>query len=173
MNFWVTLLLTLCLFFQLVISHESAFEEHVFDQVDTNLATSLPPPCITNESELAYVNGKLSSTQTFYNCMANIPDSGMLASYYNNQLNGQVTFYTAMTLNNIINVDEVSGTATFQFSFGLSWYDQRYAMPLFWAQSGTDNIDVSTVVTNDSVLFFIPQLRFPDATDLSFQTTVS
>lgn len=63
-----------------------------------------PPPCITSKDDFGYVNGSLSSTQTFYNCLANIPDAPMLPSYYNNRFNGPVTFATGMTLTNLISV---------------------------------------------------------------------
>lgn len=125
-----------------------------------------PPPCITSTDQFGYVNGSISSSQTFYNCLANIPDATLLPSYYNNKFNGIVYFSTAITLNNLISIDEIEGTATLSFSLGLSWVDSRFAMPIFWSTTGSKTITLTTLVSNDSVLIFQPQLRFADAMEV-------
>lgn len=126
-----------------------------------------PPPCITSADELGYVNGSLSSTQTFYNCLANIPDASMMPSYYNNRMNGPTYFSSGMTLNNLIEVDEIEGTATLSFSLGVSWIDDRFAMPIFWNSVAAKSIGLTILATNDSIVLYQPQIRFADAMEVS------
>jgi hypothetical protein len=73
------------------------------------ISTTYPPPnpCISNESQLGYVNGTISATQTFLNCLSNIPDATMLPSFYNGVYNGIVNFAASLTLSNLISVSYV------------------------------------------------------------------
>lgn len=72
----------------------------------SNSTNPIPPLCINSEDELVYVNHSLSASQTFYNCLANVPDGGLLPSYYNGGMYGPITFSTGITLNNLIEVSQ-------------------------------------------------------------------
>lgn len=137
-----------------------------------DIAVEPPPPCISNVSELGYINGALSASQTFYTCLSNIPDAAMISSFYNGAYNGMLRVNTSITLNNLEAIDEIQGTARLQFSLRLFWRDDRYAMPEFWNQTSlltqSYGIDLTSILLNDSVLIWLPQLRFPDASDISF-----
>lgn len=56
-----------------------------------------------------------------------------------------------------------------------SWYDYRFDMPEFWAyaQGSWSGIDLTRVLTNDSIVMWLPEVTFPDATDLNIVTAVS
>ena len=66
-----------------------------------------PPPCINNESQIAYVNGIISATQTFYNCLANIAEPMSLPTIYNGSANGILSVLTSVQLNNLHEVSIV------------------------------------------------------------------
>lgn len=73
-----------------------------------------------------------------------------------------------------VQIDEVSGTVTLQLVMDYLWYDYRYNMDLFWehmtfSYSGTD---LTSILTNQSVVMWLPQVVFPDASDLHMQTEV-
>jgi hypothetical protein len=70
-------------------------------------ATTDPNPCISNAEEIIYENGTVSASQTFLQCLQNIPDSPLLPSFYNGKYNDAVTFYAQMTLSNLIEVRKV------------------------------------------------------------------
>ena len=84
--------------------------EEVYSMATNTLST--PPPCIKDESDLGYVSGMLSATQTFYNCLNAITDPMSLPNFYNGTANGNVTIYTSIQLNNlhqvIISHDEIT-----------------------------------------------------------------
>lgn len=65
-----------------------------------------PPPCITNESDIAYVNGLISATQTFYNCLQNIADPMNIPTFYNGKFNGIMNIYSNIQLNNLHQVTQ-------------------------------------------------------------------
>ncbi len=68
----------------------------------TSAPTSAPPPpCITNESDIVYVNGLISATQTFYNCLQSIADPMNIPTFYNGKFNGIMNIYSNIQLNNL------------------------------------------------------------------------
>ncbi len=66
--------------------------------------TDLPPPCITNASQLAFIDGVFSADATFYTCLENIPDAGSIASFYNGQYNACWVYTFILTLLNLVQV---------------------------------------------------------------------
>lgn len=145
-----------------------------FDLSTDDLYQSGPSPCIFNDSQLAYVNGELSATQTFYNCLANVADPGMIPTYYNGSYHGVLLMNSTMVLNNLERIDEVEGTARLQFSLRLRWRDDRLAMPNFWDKvtplTQSSGIDLTNIFfTNTSFVIWTPVLRFTDASDVQFQ----
>lgn len=155
-------------------SFQNSFQDRNDASIMTQTASFLPPPCISNDSDVAYVNGMISATQTLYNCLANVADPGMIPSFYNGSYQETLVVNTSITLNNLERIDEVEGTARLQFSMRLIWFDHRLAMPNFWEkmspsaqQFGIDLTDV--IAVNDSIIMWQPLLRFPDASDITFQ----
>ncbi len=63
-----------------------------------------PPDCITDESQIAYVNGEISATQTFYTCIENIPDPYNIPTFYNGTFNGIMMIYNNIQINNLHDV---------------------------------------------------------------------
>ena len=80
----------------------NSFVSFLLDSVFS--ATVPPPPCITSSTQFGYVNGSLSSTETFVNCLKYIPDAAIFPSYYNNKINYVVPFSVGITLSNLIQV---------------------------------------------------------------------
>ena len=60
-----------------------------------------PPPCISNETQLAYINGMISSSQTLYNCIENIADPLGIPTIYNGTQNDVMYVNTSLELNNL------------------------------------------------------------------------
>jgi hypothetical protein len=60
-----------------------------------------PPPCISNESEIAHINGMISPTQTFYTCLSNIGDPYSIPTFYNGSINGYMEIQNSIQLNNL------------------------------------------------------------------------
>lgn len=63
-----------------------------------------PPPCLTDPSEIAYINDQISATQTLYYCLGNVGDSMLLPSIYNGTLNAIMMVYNNIQLNNLHSV---------------------------------------------------------------------
>eukprot|EP00981_Chlorochromonas_danica_P012771 scaffold5387_cov251-Ochromonas_danica.AAC.21 len=129
-----------------------------------------PRPCLTNASQLGYVFGELSATQSFCNCVNRISDPAMLPTFYNNRYNGIFDLKTSITLNNLELIDEIEGTARLQFSLRMYWSDDRYAMPVFWNQTDEltqfRGLDLTDVLKNQSLVTWMPEIRFPDASSI-------
>ncbi len=83
-------------------------EEEAIVSADATTTTTKPPPCISSSDEFGYVNGSLSSTQTFLKCLNNIPDAAVYPTYYNNKMNGAVNFSVGLTLSNLIKVRKIT-----------------------------------------------------------------
>lgn len=131
------------------------------------------PPCIANASELVYVRGALSATQTFLACTNNIPDPAMLPTYYNGSYHGITVVNSTMVVNNLEYVDEITGTARMQFTIRMYWKDDRFAMPAFWEATNRKDWSVGIDLTdlllgqNVPVEIWFPLIRFPDATEVN------
>lgn len=82
----------------------------VLEQIDplaSSQATTITyPPCIDSEKDLAYVNGMLSETQTFYNCLQAITDPMSLPTKENGTVSGILPVYSSIQLNNLHEVRE-------------------------------------------------------------------
>lgn len=73
-------------------------------------------------------------------------------------------------------IDEISGSADLQIIMDYSWYDYRFAMDDFWLYADPDaysGVDLTRLLTNDSIVMWLPEVTFPDAADLSVETAVS
>lgn len=134
----------------------------------------MPPPCLTNESQLVFDdNGLFSSDQTFYTCLARVYDSAAIPTYYDGSYHGCTFLSIAMTLLNLVSIEELSGSASLQVIVDYSWYDYRYNMPLFWEYADDlaySGVDLTRMLTNDSVVMWLPEVTFPDAAELSVQS---
>lgn len=66
----------------------------------------------------------------------------------------------------------MQGTAQLQVIVTYYWIDRRYAMPLLWEHIpwSDSGIDLTRILTNDSVVMWLPQVTFPDASQLSVQS---
>jgi hypothetical protein len=69
-----------------------------------------PPPCISNETEIAYFNGMISPTQTFYTCLSNVGDPYSIPTFYNGSINGYMEVQNSIQLNNLHVVSNNSST---------------------------------------------------------------
>jgi len=68
-------------------------------------SAKMPPPCISNTSQLIYGDdGQFSADATFFNCLNNIPDAGSIATYFNGEYNGCFFLATSLTLLNLVRV---------------------------------------------------------------------
>lgn len=125
-----------------------------------------PPPCVS-EDDLVFnnVTGSFSADQTFYNCMANIPDVASLPTFYNGKYHGCLSITTQLTLLNLVHIDEVQGIAELQLIIDFYWLDKRYNMPLFWdnVPFSYSGFDLTTILTNQSTVLWRPEIVFPDA----------
>jgi hypothetical protein len=84
-----------------------------------------PPDCLTNETDIAYINGMISATQTFYNCLANVADPLNIPILYNGSVHGTMIINTSIQLNNLQDIDAVASTASLDFYLRLYWEDPR------------------------------------------------
>lgn len=140
--------------------------------MSTISTTPLPPPCINNISDLVYVNGQLSATGTFYNCLARVSDPMMIPTFYNNDFNGLLVVNNSITFNNIESLDAVKSIAVLQLNFKMVWQDDRLAMPVFWNQM-SDNVKsfgidlTQLMLSNTSIGIWTPIVRFPDASSIT------
>lgn len=140
----------------------------------TSTATiSMPAQCITNSNQMVFFNGVFSAEQTFYNCWANVMDSALLPTFYNGSYNGCTFISTVLTLLNLVEIDEISGSAVLQVLVDYSWYDFRYDMPAFWDyvdNTSYSGFDLTSILKNDSIVMWLPEVTFPDAGALSVQS---
>lgn len=66
---------------------------------------SLPDQCITNVSQLSFNDyGVFSTDQSFYNCLANVPDAANIPTYYGGKYHGCTFINAITTLLNLVKV---------------------------------------------------------------------
>jgi hypothetical protein len=80
-----------------------------------------PPDCLTDESQIVYVNGIISATETFKYCLSQIAEPMSLPSIYNGSVHGLVSIYNSIQLNNLHEV-----TLYQNFSYFLSVLFDRF-----------------------------------------------
>ncbi len=130
------------------------------------------PPCISDPSQVVYINGVISATSTFFACMNNMADPGMLPTFFNGSYTGITQINTTLVMNNLEYIDEIEGTARLQFSLRLYWQDNRYAMPALWDDMNpntySQGIDLTqSVLNNGNTFLWLPTMRFPDASEVN------
>lgn len=127
---------------------------------------NMPDPCITSD-DLVFNNktGSFSADQTFYNCMANIPDVASMPTFFNGKYHGCMLILTQVTLLNLVQVNEIEGIVELQVIIDYTWQDRRYNMGEFWEHVPTSysGFDVTSMLTNDSIVMWRPTIVFPDA----------
>jgi hypothetical protein len=161
-------------------NQEIDLERGTKSNIVRSLADSDPPPppnCINDESEIEYVNGEISATNTFYACLKNIAEPLSLPSIYNGTVNGVVDVLTSIQFNNLHEIDAVAGTATLDFYLRLYWRDDRYNMPLFWNKISkklrSTGIELTLIKEQDEGKIWYPDVRFHDVTEIEYIVEVS
>ena len=90
-----------------------------------NSEAELLTPC--GQLPVVMTNGLVDITQTLVNCSDSMASSRMISSYFQTY---PITVVEAnVALNNLFDITELAGTATFDFHFLLQWNDTR------WTQS--------------------------------------
>lgn len=113
--------------------------------------------------------------ESFTTCLENIGGNSILFPGYNT--NNIVTIGVQVSINNLIAVDELTNSVTFDFMCLLEWYDFRLAMPELVAevartslqtaeQLATIGIDITQAVNGDDIYgqqasIWLPSLMFP------------
>ncbi|KAJ1427823.1 hypothetical protein B484DRAFT_73153 [Ochromonadaceae sp. CCMP2298] len=64
------------------------------------------PPCITNVSDLVYINGALSAGDTFKHCLENVPDPKLIPILYNGTYLGPLQVQAALQMNQVQDVSQ-------------------------------------------------------------------
>ncbi len=66
---------------------------------------------------------------------------------------------------------------TLDFYIRLYWFDERLNMPLFWNKTSPSvqqkGIDISNMLTNDSIYMWLPDIQFNDGLEVTTLTEVS
>lgn len=94
--------------------------KYVFGLEEVNLS-----PC--QNVELLYRGGLIDLEAMLYNCSKTMLSSSTISSYYKEY---PITVVKSnFALNNLIQIDEIQGTATLDFHFRLSWVDPRWILP--------------------------------------------
>mmetsp|Transcript_24513 Transcript_24513/g.22271 ORF Transcript_24513/g.22271 Transcript_24513/m.22271 type:complete len:546 (+) Transcript_24513:42-1679(+) len=126
-----------------------------------------------NESTLTYAaNGYISFTDTLITCLQNINDPLIFPGFFTNKL---LTVYSQVSLNNLIQVDELDSSVRLDFYFRLYWTDPRLNMSALWNvmpnQAAVAGVDVSQILGipnvngGDQPGIWLPDIFFPDAVD--------
>lgn len=135
------------------------------------------PLCIRNESDLVYVNDAISASQIMTNCITNIPDPYNIPTFYNGSFIEGMTIFSNIQINNLHEVDAVSGTVTIDFYLRLYWRDNRFNMPLFWEkldqQAQGYGVEITKLIDLGGTPIWLPDLHFHDAASLDVIIDVS
>lgn len=86
----------------------------------------------------------------------------MIPTFYNGQYHGQLQIRTNIVFNDLVGIKEVESTVELTFDLIMEWKDNRFAMNGFWENIPMGFIDLSTLLTNDSVTIWRPMPSFPD-----------
>ena len=134
-----------------------------------------PAPCIKDESDIVYVDGLISFSQTMKNCLDHVADPLLIPTFYNNTFNGIILVNSSLQLNNLHFIDPVAGEVTLDFYLRLYWYDNRLAMPLFWNKMSksvqANGIELTALVADPEdtgVDIWKPDVRFHDASAVDY-----
>ena len=135
----------------------------------------LPPPCLSDESDIAYDKNLISFSQTMRNCLDNVADPLLIPTFYNSTFNGVILINATIQLNNLHFIDPIAGEVTLDFYLRLYWYDNRLAMPVFWNKMSksvqANGIELTALVADPEdtgVDIWKPDVRFHDASDVDY-----
>lgn len=101
-----------------VIGEDAEFHRELSTSGTTYNTDLTFPPCIANESQLGYVNGRLSFQQTFINCLNNIADAASLPTIDDGHLKGVMLVGSNIQLNNMhtVSLSRVFHLTSFTFN---------------------------------------------------------
>ena len=70
----------------------------------------------------------------------------------------------------LLQIDAIAGTATLDFYLRLYWRDNRFNMSVFWSKCSKsmkkDGFDLTRLVDNGEVSFWLPDIRFHDLAEM-------
>ena len=102
---------------------------------------------------------------TIFNCSAHAASVLNAPSYFVNQ--PTTVLQAQFMLNNLINVDSLQQTVTFDTRFRLIWTDNRFNLPNLFAVLNThdvsNGIEIDELVNNQGLNIWMPNIHFIDA----------
>ncbi len=101
-----------------VVGEDAEFHRELSTSGTTYNTDLTFPPCIANESQLGYVNGRLSFQQTFINCLNNIADAASLPTIDDGHLKGVMLVGSNIQLNNMhtVSLSQIFHLSSFTFN---------------------------------------------------------
>ena len=121
-------------------------------------------------------SGSIDIEQTVYNCSVSML-SPNIPNCFNTGIPQVVN--TSLRLNNLINIDEIQGTATLDFYWRMIWIDERWRIPDLWtklptelSRLKTDGIELINLISNgnNALSIWRPDLFLQDATEMQVQS---
>lgn len=122
---------------------------------------------VTNCSSSLIVNDQVSILGTILGCLIATANSNLPPSYV--QGSGPTIVHSDIVLNNLVEIDELSGSVKLDFYFRLNWTDPRLNMPHLWDSIGEtlnpsiieQGAEISSMLENNDHLYpWVPDIHF-------------
>lgn len=124
-------------------------------------------PCV-NDSTISYHrSGQVAVLKTFATCIENVLDPLLFEGYATQQ---SIPFKAQVSLNNLVEVNEVQNTVTIDFLLRVYWTDSRLDMPAMWEALGPEvsasGIDLVQYIEVNGNAFWLPDFVFSEASTM-------
>lgn len=124
-----------------------------------------------NETDLVYdYAGEVSVGSTFAVCLQNVMDIMLAPVYSTGEL---VNVSVQLTINNLMEINELKNSASFDFFFWMHWVDPRLSIPAMWENlhPPQSSIDITQYVRTLGVQriepsIWLPDIIFPEISDV-------
>lgn len=133
-------------------------------QIETCYGYPISYPCI-NSTEVVYSpDGSASIMETFQKCIERIGGDAVFFPGFDT--GKKLSVDMAVSLNNLVDINEVTNTISLDFFLTMGWFDPRIYMPGLFEELPTTYLDLTPAIGESNVYgaqtgIWLPDIVFP------------
>mmetsp|Transcript_30000 Transcript_30000/g.55688 ORF Transcript_30000/g.55688 Transcript_30000/m.55688 type:complete len:302 (-) Transcript_30000:112-1017(-) len=122
--------------------------------------------------DLVYSDNVFDATASLVACNQAMQDPLLPIAYLENRTQSDINVTTSFVVNNLLNIDEIESTATFDFYYRNSWIDERWDIPGIFDAMDTTASQIGlelyplTQRNDNNLEIFLPDIEFFDVAQL-------